>query len=130
MKTTAKGQQVIIQVGEASFYGKGFHGKRTAGGTRFNRWARTAAHPTLPLGTQARVTHLGTGKSVQVEITDRGPYAKGRNIDLSEAAARVIGLTLHEGEAPVRIEAVISPPSARLAASGTGDDQSKKPKKG
>jgi rare lipoprotein A (peptidoglycan hydrolase) len=97
-KTTAQGQQVIVQVGEASFYGKGFHGNRTASGMRFNRWARTAAHPTLPLGTEAKVTHLETGKSVQVQITDRGPYAKGRNIDLSQAAARAIGLTSHEGK--------------------------------
>src|SRR5215207_7010070 len=67
-KTTARGQQVIVQVGEASFYGKGFHGNQTASRMRFNRWARTAAHPTLPLGTKAKVTHLETGKSVQVQI--------------------------------------------------------------
>jgi rare lipoprotein A (peptidoglycan hydrolase) len=119
--TTAQGQQVIVQVGEASFYGTGFHGNRTASGMRFNHWARTAAHPTLPLGTEAKVTHLETGKSVQVQITDRGPYAKGRNIDLSQAAARAIGLTPHEGEAPVRIEAVVPAPSARVAAAGVKD---------
>ena len=129
-KTTAQGQQVIVQVGEASFYGKGFQGNRTASGMRFNRWARTAAHPILPLGTKAKVTHLETGKSVQVQITDRGPYAKGRNIDLSQAAARAIGLTPHEGEAPVRIEAVVSPPSARVATAGTGDGPGSGRKKG
>jgi rare lipoprotein A (peptidoglycan hydrolase) len=129
-KMTARGQQVIVQVGEASFYGKGFHGNRTANGMRFNRWARTAAHPTLPLGTKAKVTHLETGKSVQVQITDRGPYAKGRNIDLSQAAARAIGLTLHEGEAPVRIEAVVPPPRARVAAAGTKEDPGMGHKKG
>ena len=129
-KTTAQGQQVIVQVGEASFYGKGFHGNRTASGMRFNRWARTAAHPTLPLGTEAKVTHLQTGKSVQVQITDRGPYAKGRNIDLSQAAARAIGLTPHEGEAPVRIEAVVPAQSARVAAAGTRDGPGKGRKKG
>ena len=129
-KTTAQGQQVIVQVGEASFYGKGFHGNRTASGMRFNRWARTAAHPTLPLGTKAKVTHLETGKSVQVQITDRGPYAKGRNIDLSQAAARAIGLTLHEGEAPVRIEVVVPSPSARVSTAGTEDCPGSGRKKG
>ena len=129
-KMTARGQQVIVQVGEASFYGKGFHGNRTASGMRFNRWARTAAHPTLPLGTKAKVTHLETGKSVQVHITDRGPYAKGRNIDLSQAAAQAIGLTPHEGEAPVRIEAVVPPPSAQVATASTEDGSGSGRKKG
>jgi rare lipoprotein A (peptidoglycan hydrolase) len=129
-KMTARGRQVIVQVGEASFYGKGFHGNRTASGMRFNRWARTAAHPTLPLGTKATVTHLETGKSVQVQITDRGPYAKGRNIDLSQTAAQAIGLTPHEGEAPVRIEAVVPPPSARVATAGTEDGSGGRRKKG
>lgn len=91
--TTATGATIIEQVGEASFYGKGFHGNKTANGERFNRSALTAAHPTLPLGTQATVTNWENGQAVRVRITDRGPYAKGRDIDLSQAAAQRIGLT-------------------------------------
>ena len=76
--------------GGASWYGPGFHGKRTASGTRFNQNAMTAAHKTLPFGTRLRVTYRG--KSVVVRITDRGPYVGGRVIDLSRAAAARIGL--------------------------------------
>jgi rare lipoprotein A (peptidoglycan hydrolase) len=110
VKTTGNGKKVIEQVGEASFYGKGFHGRLTASGTRFNRHGLTAAHPTLPLGTRAQVTNLESGQSVRVQITDRGPYAKGRDLDLSQAAAATIGLTQKNGEAPVKIEAMLPPP--------------------
>ena len=109
-KTTATGKRVIEQVGEASFYGQGFHGRPTASGTRFTRHGLTAAHPTLPLGTRARVTNLRSGQSVRVRITDRGPYAKGRDLDLSQAAAATIGLTQQNGEVPVKIEATLPPP--------------------
>ena len=110
--TTATGKKIIEQVGEASFYGTGFHGRLTASGTRFNRRGLTTAHPTLPLGTRARVTNLSSGKSVSVRITDRGPYAKGRDLDLSQAAAAKIGLTPQNGEVPVKIEAAL-PPAAQ-----------------
>lgn len=73
----------------ASWYGPGFHGKKTASGERFNQNAYTAAHKTLPFGTQVRVTYKG--RSVTVRINDRGPFIKGRTIDLSKAAARAIG---------------------------------------
>jgi rare lipoprotein A len=73
----------------ASWYGPGFHGRLTANGERFNRNALTAAHRTLPFGTIVRVTYRG--KSVVVRINDRGPFIKGRTIDLSEAAAKKIG---------------------------------------
>lgn len=109
VKTDADGEPVIEQTGEASFYGKGFHGKTTADGEKFNQHDRTAAHPTLPLGSEATVTNLDTGKSVEVEINDRGPYMKGRDIDLSKQAAKEIGLDT-EGTAPVKIEAKIPPP--------------------
>ena len=108
-KTTATGKKVIEQVGEASFYGKGFHGRPTASGTQFNRHGLTAAHPTLPLGTRAQVTNLTSGQSVSVRITDRGPYARGRDLDLSQAAAARIGLTHTNGEVPVKIEATLPP---------------------
>jgi rare lipoprotein A (peptidoglycan hydrolase) len=120
--TTATGKTIIEQVGEASFYGPGFHGRPTASGTRFNRRGLTAAHPTLPLGTRARVTNLASGKSVSVRITDRGPYAKGRDLDLSQAAAAKVGLTQKNGEVPVKIEAALPPPAAqsKIAAAAHG----------
>ncbi|NJL83598.1 MAG: septal ring lytic transglycosylase RlpA family protein [Chloroflexaceae bacterium] len=89
--------------GMASWYGPGFHGRRTASGEVFNQNAMTAAHRTLPFGTQVRVTNVRTGQAVIVRINDRGPHARGRAIDLSTAAARAIGL-VRSGVAPVRIE--------------------------
>jgi rare lipoprotein A len=82
-----------IQTGAASWYGPGFHGKRTANGETFNTNALTAAHKTLPFGTQVRVKNERTGKSVVVRINDRGPYAHGRVIDLSKAAAEAVGIS-------------------------------------
>lgn len=73
----------------ASWYGPGFHGRRTASGERFNQWAMTAAHKSLPFGTLVRVTHKG--RSVTVRINDRGPFIRGRSLDLSKGAARRIG---------------------------------------
>jgi rare lipoprotein A (peptidoglycan hydrolase) len=102
------GQPIIEQVGEASFYGPGFQGKKTATGEKFDQNDRTAAHPTLPLGTQATVTNLETGDSVEVKINDRGPYVKGRDIDLSKGAAKELGMT-KDGVAPVKIEAEVMP---------------------
>lgn len=92
-----------VQTGQASWYGPGFHGKKTASGERFNQRALTAAHPSLPLGTQARVTNLKNGKAVLVKINDRGPYHGGRVIDLSRAAAQQLAIN---GTARVRIEAM------------------------
>lgn len=89
--------------GMASWYGPGFHGRQTANGERFNQNALTAAHRSLPFGTKVRVTNVNNGRSVVVRINDRGPFAKGRVIDLSAGAAAVIGLT-HSGVAPVRLE--------------------------
>lgn len=108
VKTDTKGEPVIEQVGEASWYGKGFHRKKTASGKKFNQNDHTAAHPTLPLGTEATVTNLETGKSVDVEINDRGPYTKGRDIDLSKKAADEIGMK-KDGAVPVKIEAKVQP---------------------
>jgi len=82
-----------LQSGAASWYGSGFHGKRTANGERFNTHALTAAHKTLPFGTKLRVTNERTGKSVVVRINDRGPYAHGRVLDLSKAAAQAVGIS-------------------------------------
>ena len=82
-----------MQTGAASWYGPGFHGKRTANGETFNTHDLTAAHKTLPFGTKVRVTNERTGKSVVVRINDRGPYAHGRVIDLSKAAAETVGIS-------------------------------------
>ena len=78
--------------GVASYYGARFAGRRTASGERFNPAQLTAAHKTLPFGTMVLVTNPRNGKSVTVRINDRGPYAHGRSIDLSRAAAEEIGL--------------------------------------
>ena len=80
------------QRGAASWYGPGFQGRRTASGEIFNTHALTAAHRSLPFGTQVRVTNERTGRSVVVRINDRGPYAHGRIIDLSKAAAQAVGV--------------------------------------
>ncbi|NJK99168.1 MAG: septal ring lytic transglycosylase RlpA family protein [Spirulinaceae cyanobacterium SM2_1_0] len=93
----------LYQSGMASWYGPGFHGRRSASGERFNQNALTAAHRTLPFGTQVRVTNVNNGRSVVVRINDRGPFVGGRVIDLSRAAASSIGM-LGSGVAPVRVE--------------------------
>jgi rare lipoprotein A len=89
--------------GLASWYGPGFSGGRSANGEVFNQNALTAAHRSLPFGTQVRVTNLQTGQSVVVRITDRGPYSGHRVIDLSTAAARAVGM-LEAGVAPVSLD--------------------------
>ena len=80
-----------LQRGMASWYGPGFHGRTTANGEKFDMYELTAAHKTLPFGTRVVVHNPRTGKEVVVRINDRGPYAKGRVIDLSKAAANVLG---------------------------------------
>ncbi len=91
--------------GVASWYGRPFHGKKTASGEIYNMYALTAAHRILPLGTHVRVTNLQNGRSVRVRINDRGPFVRGRIIDLSFSAAKKIGL-VGRGTAPVRVEAI------------------------
>lgn len=91
--------------GVASYYGSKFHGRKTASGERFDKFALTAAHKTLPLGTMVRVTNLRNGESVEVKINDRGPHTKGRIIDLSRGAAEEIGM-VRAGTARVRLEVI------------------------
>ena len=86
--------------GKASWYGPGFHGKRTASGERFDMNDLTAAHRTLPFGTRVRVRNIQNGLEVVVRINDRGPQIRDRIIDLSKAAAAALDL-LQAGEAPV-----------------------------
>ena len=100
-----------IQTGLASWYGPGFHGRDTSSREIYNMYELTAAHQTLPFGTWVVVTNLDNGRSVRVKINDRGPFVKGRIIDLSLAAARVLGM-VGPGVIPVRIDVLpeISPP--------------------
>ena len=86
--------------GNASWYGPGFQGRRTASGERFDMNAFTAAHRTLAFGTRVLVRNTRNGREVVVRITDRGPHVRDRIIDLSQAAAAAIGM-LRDGEAPV-----------------------------
>ncbi|WP_245879631.1 septal ring lytic transglycosylase RlpA family protein [Zobellella endophytica] len=89
--------------GKASFYGSRHHGRKTASGERFDKNALTAAHKTLPFGSRVRVVNLRNRQSVVVRINDRGPYARGRIIDLSEQAARQLNM-IRDGVVPVRLE--------------------------
>jgi rare lipoprotein A len=97
----ARGRRV--QFGQASWYGKDFHGRRTANGEIYNMYKISAAHKTLPLGTRVRVTNRRNGKSVVVRINDRGPFVKGRIIDLSYGAAKSLDMVA-EGVVPVKVE--------------------------
>ena len=92
-----------VQLGIASWYGGRHHGGPTASGERFDKNAMTAAHRTLRMGTRVRVTRKKNGRSVIVRINDRGPYGKGRIIDLSEAAAHALDM-IDDGIAQVRVE--------------------------
>jgi rare lipoprotein A len=91
--------------GLASWYGKRYHGRRTASGQRFDMNALTAAHRTLPFGTRVEVTNLGNGRALVVVINDRGPFVKGRVIDVSRRAAANLGF-LRKGLARVRMRVV------------------------
>lgn len=96
--------------GKASFYGREFYGKKMANGKRMNPQSNVAASKTLPLGTKAKVTNLETGKSAVVDIEDRGPYVKGRIVDLSPKVAEQLDMK-HEGVAPVMVDPIKLPPS-------------------
>lgn len=100
-----------IQRGNASWYGERHHGRLTASGERFDMNDLTAAHRTLPMSSRVRVTNERNGRSVEVRINDRGPYGRGRIIDLSRAAARVLGM-IEAGVVPVTVE-ILSVPERR-----------------
>jgi rare lipoprotein A len=89
----------------ASFYGEEFHGKLTSNGEIFDMYGMTAAHKTLPFGTILKITYPATGKSVEVRINDRGPFAEGRDIDLSYGAASKIGL-VKDGVGKVKVTVI------------------------
>jgi rare lipoprotein A len=91
------------ETGMASFYANKHNGKKTASGERFQNTKLTAAHQTIPFGTMVKVTNLSNGKTVEVRINDRGPFAKGRIIDLSRSAAKKIDM-IDAGVTKVKIE--------------------------
>ena len=93
----------LPQTGLASWYGAQHQGKQMASGTIYDQGGLTAAHPSLPFGSKIKVTNLANGKSVEVEITDRGPFAENRIIDLSQAAAKALDM-IDSGTATVRLE--------------------------
>ena len=105
------------QQGEASFYGPQFTGRKMANGEPFNPNSNSAAHRTLPLGTTAKVTNLENGRSVTVKVEDRGPYARGRVIDLSPRNAEQLGMK-QAGTAPVRVEPLDVPERDQRAGRG------------
>jgi len=101
--------------GIASWYGRKFHGEKTSIGETYDMYAMTAAHPTLPLPSYARVTNVATGKSVAVRVNDRGPFLHDRVIDLSYAAAAKLGIA-QKGSGEVEVEAIFPIETAALAA--------------
>lgn len=108
-KPTA-GQRGYTEEGKASYYSNKLHGRKMANGQPYNRNRLTAAHRTLPFGTKVKVTNLQTNKSVKVKITDRGPFVKGRVVDLSEAAAKRLGY-INAGIVPVKMKVVKPAPT-------------------
>jgi len=102
---SAKGVRNYTEVGIASWYGKPFHGRRTANGEVYNMHKLTAAHRTLPFGVKVRVTNLQNNRQIVVRINDRGPFKKGRIIDLSKAAAKQLKM-IDDGVIKVKIAVV------------------------
>lgn len=118
---TALGQQYVPmtslqpfrQRGLATWYGKRYHGQKTSSGEVYDMYAMSAAHPTLPIPSYARVTNLANGRSVVVRINDRGPFKSARVIDLSYVAAYKLGF-IQAGQAQVEVEAIVPGRSAGL----------------
>ena len=103
--TARNAEPAFRQIGVASWYGPGFHGRKTASGERFDQNDLTAAHPTLPFGTRLRVTNVSSGQSVTVRVNDRGPFVRGRVVDVSYAAAEELGM-VGGGVAKVKLDVV------------------------
>lgn len=112
----------VVEVGTASWYGKPFHGRQTASGERYDMYRLTAAHPTLPFGTVLEVRNLDNGRVCRVRVTDRGPFVRGRILDVSYAAAKELGMV---GPGTARVELAILAGGPRegavvLASAGAG----------
>jgi rare lipoprotein A len=112
MSASAKVKEGHTQKGVASYYHDSLHGRKTASGEIYNKKIRSAAHKSLPLGTKVRVSKLGSGKSIVVRINDRGPFVKGRIIDLSRRAAKDLGI-IKSGVAKVEVEVLSFPKRGR-----------------
>jgi rare lipoprotein A len=110
----------FVEEGMASWYGPGFHGKRTANGESYDMYAMTAAHKILPLGAIVRVTNKNNGRSLVLRINDRGPFVDDRVIDLSRAAADKLDV-VSKGVAPVRIVALSDQPQTASTATKAGE---------
>lgn len=104
--TPAKTRKATRQRGVASWYGKQFHGRKTSTGERYDMYALTAAHPTLPLPSYVRVTNVANKRSIVVRVNDRGPFTGGRILDLSYAAAAKLGF-VRNGSAQVEVETIL-----------------------
>ena len=126
MRTKSADKGRVMQSGSASWYGPGFHGRKTASGEKFDMYELTAAHKTLPLGSRVMVRNPANGKEVVVRINDRGPYAAGRILDLSKAAASQLGL-ISRGHGDVELQAMgdgadgIGLSATKLARAGDED---------
>lgn len=117
--------EILSANAEASYYAEKFHGRKTASGEIFNMNALTCAHKTLPFGTVLRVTNLKNNATVDVRVNDRGPFVKGREIDVSKAAAQKLGM-IKTGTARVRIE-VIAPGGKSSAVSNASSSRNANP---
>lgn len=106
----------FVQYGKASWYGKKFHGRKTANGERYDMYGMTAAHKNLPFGTVLRVTNMTNKRSVIVRVNDRGPFVAGRIIDLTHTAAKKLDM-IGPGTAQVKIEAIGGPGQTAVASS-------------
>lgn len=114
---TMRGKPDVVEVGLASWYGPPYHNRKGADGTVYDQNAMTAAHKTLPMGSMVRVTNMSTDQSAVVKITDRGPFVRGRIIDLSLAAAKATGV-YQPGVAKVRVEAYVPESRAGIDPGG------------
>ena len=112
MSASARVKKGHTQKGIASYYSDALHGRKTASGEVYNKRILSAAHKSLPLGTKVRVTKVSNGKSVVVRVNDRGPFVKGRIIDLSRRAARNLGI-INSGVAKVQVEVLSVPKRGR-----------------
>ncbi|NDK54933.1 septal ring lytic transglycosylase RlpA family protein [Pontibacter fetidus] len=99
------GQKGYTEEGKASYYSRKLQGRKMANGEPYKRHKLTAAHKKLPMGTKVKVTNLANNRSVKVKITDRGPFVRGRIVDLSEAAAKKLGY-IDNGVAPVKMKVI------------------------
>jgi rare lipoprotein A len=118
--TSVQDSSVVLktQKGKITYYGMRFHGRRTASGQKHNAYAYVAAHRTLPFGTKIRVTVPKTGKSLIVTVNDRGPFGRGMVLDVSNSAARVLGIE-RLGVAQARLEILAKPTSVAVSESRT-----------